>query len=256
MTLVVAFACTDGAVIASDSMLTPNMGTLATGHHHGRKVHILPDHHVFAFAGDLGQAERFRIMAVGSTAQAAAGSHALDYGLLLSQNIIAQFTATGIGNAINMNAVLAYPHRGAMSVCAFMGALQPWLLDQDHYFIALGSGKQMADPFLRFLLDIFSPAQPSVREAVFLATWTLQHTIATNPGGVAGPIRIVVTERRAGTFFARELSLDEVGEQQQAISDAEASLRDWRSIIAGTKTATGTVGEQEPEPPPTMPPEG
>ena len=254
MTLIVAFACTDGAVVAADSMLTANMGALATGHHHGRKVHILPDHHVFAFAGDQGQAERFRVMASANTARAAAGPHALDYGLFLTQNIVAQFNSTGIGNTINMNAVLAYTHGKAMSVCAFMGLLQPWLLDQYHYFVALGSGKQMADPFLRFLLDIFSPTQPSVREAVFLATWTLQHTINTNPGGVAGPIRIVVVEQAAGAFSARELSPDEIGEQQQAITDAEAKLRDWRSVIAGTKSVTEAAGTQEPAPPPTMPP--
>lgn len=253
MTLIVAFACADGAVIAADSMLTANMGALATGHHHGRKVHILPDHHVFAFAGDQGQAERFRVLASGNTVQAAARPHALDYGLLLTQNIVAQFNATGIGNAINMNAVLAYPHGSAISVCAFMGPLQPWLLDQDHYFVALGSGKQMADPFLRFLLDIFSPTQPTVREAVFLATWTLQHTINTNPGGVAGPIRMVVVEQTSGGFAARELSPDEIGEQQQAITDAEAKLRDWRSVIAGTKSAADAAGDQSPAPPPIMP---
>jgi hypothetical protein len=152
-----------------------------------------------------------------------------------------------------MNAVLAYPHGAVMSVCAFMGPLQPWLLDQYHYFVALGSGKQMADPFLRFLLDIFSPTQPTVREAVFLGTWALQHTINTNPGGVAGPIRMVVVEQVAGAFLARELPPDEIGEQQQAIADAEAKLRDWRSVIAGTKTVTEAAGAKEPEPPPTMP---
>lgn len=254
MTLIVAFSCTDGAVIAADSMLTASNGTLATGHHHGRKVHILPDQHVFAFAGDQGQAERFRVMASMSTARAASGPHALDYGLLLTQNIVAQFQATGIGGAINLNAVLAYPHGNSVSVCAFMGPLQPWLLDRDHYFVALGSGKQMADPFLRFLLDIFSPTQPSVRESVFLAAWTLQHTINTNPGGVAGPIRMVVVEHAAGAFGARELSHDEIGEQQQAITDAEAKLRDWRSVIAGTKSDTEAAGTRAPEMPPAMPP--
>ena len=124
---------------------------------------------------------------------------------------------------------------------------------QEHYFVALGSGKQMADPFLRFLLDIFSPTQPSVREAIFLATWVLQHTINTNAGGVAGPIRMVVLERTASAFSAREFSPDEIGEQQ-AIADAEAALREWRSVIAGTKSVTEASGAREPEPPPTMPP--
>ena len=252
MTLVVAFACTDGAVIAADSMLTPGMGGLATGHHHARKVRILADHHVFAFAGDIGRAERFRILADGRTAEAATCAHALDHGLLLTKKIMEQFNDTGIESAIDLDAVLAFPHGTGISVCAFMGLLQPWLLDPDHHFVALGSGKQMADPFLRFLLDLFSPTHPSVREAVFLATWTLQHTIRTNPGGVAGPIRIVVVDRISGAFTARELSDDEIGEQEQAIADAVAKLSDWRSVIAGTARAEASSAQQ-PEPPPRLP---
>jgi hypothetical protein len=253
MTLIVAFSCVDGAVIAADSMLTASIGSLPTGHHHGRKVHILPDHHVFAFAGDQGQADRLRLMAALNTARAATVPHPLDHGLGLTQGIITQFNATGIGNAINMNAVLAFPHNRSIAVCAFMGALQPWLLDGDHYFVAMGSGKQMADPFLRFLLDVFSPTQPTVREAVFLATWTLQHTINTNPGGVAGPIRMVVIQNLEGGVTVRELSADEVGEQQQAVADAESTLRNWRSLIAGTRT-TGESADRVVEPPPVMPP--
>jgi 20S proteasome alpha/beta subunit len=255
MTLIVAFACKDGAVIAADSMLTVGMAGVATCHHHGRKVHILPDHHVFAFAGDQGQADRFRAMASRNTSNANAGSHALEYALSLTEDIVAQFNTTGIANHIDVEVVIAYPYGHAMSVCAFTGALQPRLLDQDHFFIALGSGKQMADPFLRFLLDIFSPKQPNVREGVFLATWTLQHTIDTNPGGIAGPIRIVVVEQAANAFSARELSTDEIGEQQQAIADAEGALRDWRSVIAGTKCLTEGAGARGSVPPPTMSPQ-
>ena len=252
MTLIVAFNCVDGAVIAADSMLTVSNGGIATGHHHARKVHILPDNHVFAFAGDQGQADRFRIMAAGGTNHALQVPHPLDYGLLLTENIIKQFRATGI-DAVGVDSVIAFPCDGSVSCCAFIGMLQPWLLDQDHFFIALGSGKQMADPFLRFLLDIFSPTQPSVREAVFLATWTLQHTINTNPGGVAGPIRMVILEHSPIGFSARELSADEIGDQQQAIADAEAKLRDWRSVISGTKVIDESQGSAAPAPPPAMP---
>ena len=68
--------------------------------------------------------------------------------------------------------------------------MQPRLLDKDHYYVALGTGKLSADPFLRLLVDTFCQSgQPTVREAVFLATWAVQHVIDVNPGGVAGPIR-------------------------------------------------------------------
>jgi hypothetical protein len=91
----------------------------------------------------------------------------------------------------------------------FEGQLQPRLLDEHHFYAALGSGKRSADPFLRFLVDVFcSNGRPSLREAIFLATWTVQHVIDTNPGGIAGPICVATfSEDDNGTFQAAELSI-------------------------------------------------
>lgn len=233
MTVVVAFFCSDGVVVAADSMLTPVMGQIATGHNKGKKVHVVAGDQIFAFAGDQGQAERFKLLAENAGSHISASNHPMDYAILITQNIISQFTATGIGGSINLGTILAFVHDNRPVCCAFMGPLQPWLLDTDHYYVALGSGKQMADPFLRFLTDIFCPKQPSVREAVFMATWTIDHVIRTNPGGVAGPIRIGVIENGGSGLVARELNPTEVGEQEQAITSAAQALRDWRDLISG-----------------------
>jgi hypothetical protein len=84
-----------------------------------------------------------------------------------------------------------------------------------------------------------------VWEAVFLATWTVQHVIDVNPGGVAGPIRVAVFERdNAGIFAARELPDTETGEHQQAIESAAQALRDWRKNIQSGAAAQGV-----PQPP-------
>jgi len=63
MTVVVAFHCPDGTVIAADSMITPSMGGISVGHHHGRKIEVLAGPQLFAFAGDQGHAARLNIMA-------------------------------------------------------------------------------------------------------------------------------------------------------------------------------------------------
>jgi hypothetical protein len=119
--------------------------------------------------------------------------------------------------------------------------MQPRLLDSDHNYVALGSGKLSADPFLRFLADIFCQSgQPTVREAVFLATWTVQHVIDVNPGGVAGPIRMAVLERNdLNAFVARELPDTEIEEHKQAVDSAAQALRDWRSNIQSGFAAQG-----------------
>lgn len=246
MTVVVVFCCTDGVVIGADSMITPSMGGINVGHHHGRKIDVLSGPQLFAFAGVQGQAARFRILADNFHPNIRGFAHPIDYGLNLSATIVQQFNSTGIGNAIGTNAVLAYEHNGAHHCCMFEGALQPRLLDAQHYYAALGSGKLSADPFLRFLVDVFCPAgQPTVRDAVFLSSWAVQHVIDTNPGGVAGPIRIAVFERSQGNYEARALPDDEIAEHQQAVESAAEALRSWRNELQSGEAAENTPAQPE-----------
>jgi hypothetical protein len=245
MTAVVAFLCTDGAVVAADSMLTPSVAGIAVGHHKGLKVEIIGGPQVFAYAGDHGQGARFKIMAETSYEALGLGRepHPINYPLALTQALITQFSQTGIDTAsIDIPAVLAFVHGDTPQCCVFEGAIQPRLLDRHHFYVALGGGKQYADPFLRFLVDIFcGSGQPNVREAVFLATWLLDHVIETNPGGIAGPIRIAVFERDAdGACQARALPENEIDEHLQAVESAEAALRRWRDDMQSGQAAEGT----------------
>lgn len=246
MTVVVAFLCSDGAVVAADSMLTSSMGPLPVAHHTGRKVTVLDGHQVFAFAGDQGQGARFQILANGSHTMIAGTQHPIDYPLILTQSLMQQFHSTGIGGAINVNTVLAFLHNSGHQCCVFEGAIQPRLLDPHHFYVAIGSGKLAADPFLRFLADTFcQDGQPNVREAVFLATWTVEHVIHTNPGGVAGPIRVAVLEADvSGGLTARELPDTEIEEHRQAIESAGQALRAWRDSIQ-----SGAAAGDVPAPP-------
>ena len=250
MTVVVAFNCIDGVVIAADSMITPSIGGIGVGHHHGQKIAVLPGPQLFAFAGDVGQNARFRHLAEHNHTLVAAQAHAINFPLVLTQSIIQQFTATGISNKIDANPVLAFAHGGTHHCCIFEGPLQPRLLDVDHYYAALGSGKMSADPFLRFLADVFcSNGRPTVREAIFLATWTVQHVIDVNPGGVAGPIRVATFEAVAGGGFnARSLPDDEIAEHQQAVESAAQALRTWRDQLQSGEAAQDAP--DQPEAPP------
>jgi hypothetical protein len=246
MTVVVAFYCSDGVVIAADSMLTPNIGGISVGHHHGQKIAILPGPQIFALAGDLGQNSRLRMIAENNHTQIVSFGHAFDFPLALTKAIIQQFTETGINNAINAAPILAFVHGGEHQCCMFEGALQPRLLDEDHYYAAQGSGKLSADPFLRFLTDVFCPGgRPTVREGIFLAAWTVQHVIDVNPGGVAGPVRIATLERDdTGVLTARALPTDEINEHLQAVESAAIALRRWRDEIQ-----SGSAAADAPEPP-------
>lgn len=252
MTVAIGFYCHDGIVIGADSMLTPSMGGINVGHHKGQKVHLLAGNQVFAFAGDQGQAARFQTMAESNAANIGLKALALDHPLQLSQGIVQQFNATGIGAQINMNALLAFEHGGSHQLCAFEGMVQPRLLDPAHFYVALGSGKLSADPFLRFLVDIFcAGGPPSVAEAIFLTAWAIDHTCETNSGGVAPPTRISVMERQgSGAYHCRALSENEVDDQGQSITSARLALRDWRDSL--TPPDNGDEGNGEVPPPPTV----
>lgn len=253
MTVAIAFLCADGVVIAADSMLTPSLGNLNIGHHTGVKVYVLPGPQIFAFAGDQGQAGRFKVIAETSAPNAAMAPHPILYPIALSQALMQQLQSTGIAtNQTNVNTFLGFLHAGNCYCSAFEGWMQPRLLDQHHYYAALGSGKLSADPFLRFVTDTFcQPGQPpGVHLATFLAVWVVQHVIDVNPGGVAGPIRVAVFERdAAANFTARELPSAEIATHVQAIDDAGQALRDWRQAIQ-SGAAAGNV------PPAPAPPAG
>lgn len=252
MTVVVTFLCSDGVVVAADSMLTASMGNTPIAQHTGKKVDVLAGNQVFAFAGDQGLAARFRIMADGVHAQIPAAPHPMDYGLHLSQNLSQQFQSTAVGTPYNLATAVAFQHGGGHHCCLFY-SLQPFLLDGNHFYAAFGSGKLAADPFLRFLVDTFCQnGQPTVREALFLATWTIEHVIHTTPGGVGAPIRIGVLEAQdGGGFAAREVPDDEIEEHRQAVADAEQALREWRDGIQSGGAAAGV-----PDPPQLQPGNG
>jgi hypothetical protein len=230
-------------------MITPAMGNAAVGHHHGQKVFALNGRQLFAFAGDQGLAQRARYVVEQNPPLPATPDpilHAANLYAATAQNFA--LTAINITTA-NLNTLVAFDFNNTHQCCMFGGGFQPTVLDAGNFFTALGSGKQFADPFLRFVVDTFcNTGQPTVGEARFLAIWVVQHVIETNPGGVAGPIRMAVLARNAqGRLEAAELPADNVQEHQEAVQEAGQVLRDWRAKGQAVPPAA-------PPTPPTPPP--
>lgn len=229
MTIVVAIKCSDGAVIACDSMLTVNGFAQQTG----QKIHLLPGppQQLFAFAGDLALAERFRAVATVCANALPIAQHKLDYATQIGGGLVQNLQATGLDPLkAGLETVLAFVKNDMPDVCHFYCGSQPRYLDQDHYSLTCGSGSVAAAPFLKFLTDtLLNGRQPNVAEGKLLATWAVKYAIDTLAQGVGSPIDIATIERdETGAWQLRELGRNDVDETLQAIQSASDALRQWR----------------------------
>ena len=247
MTIVVAIKCSDGAVIACDSMLTVNGFAQQTG----QKIHLLegPPQQLFAFAGDLALAERFRAVATVCAPNMPAAQHKLDYATQIGGGLVNNLRATGLDPLkVGLETVLAFVKDSTPDVCHFSSGSQPRYLDQDHYSLAFGSGSVASAPFLKFLTDtLLGDRQPNVAEGKLLATWAVKYAIDTLAQGVGSPIDLATIEKvDAGTWQLCELGRNDVDEALQAIQSASDALRRWRDRLG----ANDELAEDVPEPQP------
>jgi 20S proteasome alpha/beta subunit len=231
MTIVVAIKCSDGVVVSSDSMITVNEFAQYTG----KKIHLLPGQpeQLFAFAGNLAYAERFRAVATFMANQLTTNEHKLKYATDVGGGLFNNLQLTGLKPLeVELETILAFVKDGVPEVCVFDLGSQPHYLDQDYYYVTLGSGSVAATPFLKFLTDIlfFKGRQPTVAEGKLLGTWAVKYAIDTLAQGVGTPIDIATIEKNEdGGWNLSELDRLSVDETLQAIDTASEVLRTWRN---------------------------
>ncbi len=128
-------------------------------------------------------------------------------------------------------ALVAFPIHDQHYLCELaVQDFQPELKKSKIWFCSMGSGQMIADPFLALMREVFWPNDPpTLQDATLAATWTLDHAISVNPGGVNGPARVAVLERVSGSLRARELTDDDLQEHRQNIEEAKGRLREYRS---------------------------
>ena len=116
----------------------------------------------------------------------------------------------------------------------FNGA--PERATKDLPFVALGSGANIADPFLALLRRLlWSEREPTVSEGRLAAVWTVEHVAKTNPGGVGGNIQLATLGRGGSQGCPITMATQQnIEEHLQRISTAEnvlvAELRGTQTI--------------------------
>jgi hypothetical protein len=124
-------------------------------------------------------------------------------------------------------ALVGFSIGGKPHLCEFaLADFQPEFKPETMWYCSMGGGQPITDPFLGLMREIFWKAgPPAVQDATFAVTWTLDHAVQVNPGGINNPVRIAVLEKHDGKFRARLLADEDLEEHRQNIEQAKDGLR-------------------------------
>jgi hypothetical protein len=174
----------------------------------------------------------------------------IETGTLISETIIANFRRTQ--SSIQTNTAQGW---GLGALVAFVSNNNPQLIEFDGVqfhpelkgqpdpargdrprvwrSVSMGSGQMMSDPFLGHAYRLlFGDTVPRVDRAKLAVSWTLDHVIRYNTGGIGGAQRLAILERnRDGAWQASYV--DPKGEIKQQLDEMERYISDF-----GRQTAT------------------
>ena len=237
MTILVGMRCVDGVVIGTDGSATfaipsgpatveqPTSQKLSI---HGKKV-------IVAGSGPVGLLQRYRGVVGDMWAQKKlSGADVQTVGNELSAGGQKEFARTGIENPnIELSALVALPvnHRPVLyELPGNRQYFQPEVKEEsDLWYVSMGSGQPIVDPFLGFLRTVFwSGGSPPLREGVVMTLCALEHACEVNPGGIKKPISIAVLEQIKKDYEARKYSEDELEEAREFLDGLRNAMIEYR----------------------------
>jgi 20S proteasome alpha/beta subunit len=240
LTVLVGIYCTDGIVIGADSAATNSAGSMSTVEQPIEKIDIVDGRLLVAGTGSVGLGQRF-VSAVDklNANKSFSGKSAIDIGKQLCNAGISDFSQTNVAKG-SYGALVAYLaadkkcHLCELDLMSF----QPELKTERLWYVSMGSGQMIVDPFLALMRRAFwTKGPPTVADGIFATTWAIQHAIETNPGGVNGPIRIATLQVASGTSPpARMLSEDEISVHMENVESAVRHLGDYKRISTNAAT--------------------
>ena len=225
MTAVVGVLCSDGVVMGADSSATSASASgLSTIEQPTNKLSIIGDRILTASSGSVGLKQRFeRIVEDAREEEFWRTDHYIDVGRRLSATAINDFSSTGIGiGKIGLSALVAFYSDSQPRLCELASRdFQPEFKDENIWYVSIGSGQLITDPFLALMRNIFwDEGMPTVQDAILTVTWTLEHVVEVNPGGINKPIRIAILQedsQNSGNIAARLLDDADLQEAKEHI---------------------------------------
>jgi hypothetical protein len=251
MTAIVGVLCRDGLVIGTDSSMTfgSGMGD-KTIEQPAEKLKIYSDAIIVAGTGQVGLGQRFGHVVESAYAEKLflGTSHYVKVGTELCKRTIADFGSTGVKMG-QYGALVGFALGDKPHLCEFpVSDFQPEFKTEIMWYCSMGSGQPITDPFLAFMREVFwKGSLPAVQDATFAVTWTLDHAVQVNPGGINGPVRIAVLERHASKFRARVLDNADLEEHRQNIEQAKERLRTFSASQSADAPNTPEIPKPNPQ---------
>lgn len=245
MTAIVGILCPDGVIIGTDSAVTLTSGQTRTIEQTAEKLVIIGDSVVVAGTGQVGLGQRFTdvVQKAWDAKVFSNPTSALHKAKTLCKNALDDFVSTSVQKG-SYGALVAFVAENKAQLCEFaVTDFQPELKTNQLWYCSMGSTQHITDSFLAFIRDIlWKNGPPPLTDGLFAATWTLDHAVTVNPGGVNAPVRIARLSRsRDGQFKAEILDDSELQEHRENIAGAKQYLLKYCESLHATGAETPEV---------------
>jgi 20S proteasome alpha/beta subunit len=245
MTILVGILCADGVVVGSDSSATFSAGPrLQTIEQPVRKTFTVGTDVILATtgAGGLGQRFEFVLHELRHRLPDWHERHHLPLAVQVCREMLQHLQQTFLGPG-QIGALVAFACQDGFHLCEFATTdFQPELKTEDTWFVSMGSGQMITDPFFGMLRrTLFRESRPTLDEAVVLTVWALHNAIELNVGGINGPMQLGVLRRPApdAPAQARLIPSNELKEHVAALARVEGYLAGARQHLLPPPAETG-----------------
>ena len=121
-------------------------------------------------------------------------------------------------------------------------------------FICQGSGKGNADPFLRFLWDVYwTKGVPTMKEAILAGYWTVKVVTQLRTSGVGCGVEVYTLRNDGTKAIAEKVPESALGEHDEYINAVEDAMRGVRDQMMGKVQTTSTPAPPVPAQTPNAP---
>lgn len=229
MTVLVGVRCSDGVVIGADGIATSAMGAFPLMHMEADpKIRIFGSRVIIATSGPLGYAQRLDdLIAAAEKGGVFNNLNAREAASNISKRFIADLQESKApswgAEGYRFGALCAAANKDGPYLAEFgQTDFQVELKVGKTFFVSMGSGQMLSDPFLAFVCRVlWGSTMPDVDHGKFGVYWVLAHTIKLAPGQLGPPICLATLRQPKGVWVAEE---QDTQESAQYIDELEKHI--------------------------------